>query len=133
MNPYIFPLLVIADCFGARGSALCVAYERTACFQNETVTRNHLAKEACHIEMDVLGEPIGKQDQYAAAFGGFNMYQFNDDTSVDVRGVDVSTDYLSKLLNSMSLHWTGLTRSAGQILAKQKANFRRQVERGIIG
>ena len=89
----------------------------------EPVTRNILAEEACDIEINKLNQPIGKQDQYAAAFGGLNRYIFNADGSVDVRGTDVSPDYLSNVLNSSSLFWTGLTRNVGDILSKQKTNF----------
>ena len=50
-------------------------------------TRQELAEQACHIEIDVCGEPIGKQDQYAAAYGGFNLYEFNPNDTVTVSPV----------------------------------------------
>ena len=57
------------------------------CHKRVYATDEEIAQEACHMEIDVLGNPIGKQDQYAAAYGGLNYYQFNKDGSVDVEPV----------------------------------------------
>ena len=91
--------------------------------KGEPVTRNQLAREACFIEIDKLNEPIGKQDQYASAFGGLNKFSFESDDKVTTQGINLSTDYLSSLLSSASLYWTGLTRQTGNILSKQRENF----------
>lgn len=91
--------------------------------KREPVTRSQLASEACFIEIEKLNEPIGKQDQYASAFGGLNKFSFQKDGSVTSQGLNLSTEYLSFLLSSASLYWTGLTRQTGSILSKQKANF----------
>ena len=91
--------------------------------KEEPITRNILAEEACEIEINKLKQPIGKQDQYAAAFGGLNRYIFNADGSVDVRGIHIASNYLAHILDSSSLFWTGLTRNVGDILSKQKTNF----------
>ena len=91
--------------------------------KREPITRSKLAEEACHIEIDRLLGPIGKQDQYTAAFGGLNHFTFNKDESVTVSGLDLSTVYLSNLLSSVSLYWTGLTRQTNDILKAQKENF----------
>ncbi len=63
----------------------------------EIVTKARLAEEACHIEIDVLGEPIGKQDQYIAAFGGVDVFRFNPDDTVDVEPVRLDAETLANL------------------------------------
>lgn len=81
-----------------------------------------LASEACKIEIDMLREPIGKQDQYAAAYGGFNYIQFNNDESVFVEPLICTKETKDFLNNNLLLFYTGLTRSAGSILKDQKQN-----------
>jgi D-glycero-alpha-D-manno-heptose-7-phosphate kinase len=85
-----------------------------------------LAREACRIEIDILGEPIGKQDQYAAAHGGLCHYQFNPDESVFVSPLIFNNGAKMRLETSLLLLYTGATRPAGSILAEQKANTRRE-------
>ena len=92
-------------------------------FKKEAVTRSQIAEEACHVEIDVLKKPIGKQDQYAAAFGGLNKYSFYNDNRVSVEGLNLSPGYLEELLGSGTLYWTGLTRQVETILLEQKTNF----------
>jgi D-glycero-alpha-D-manno-heptose-7-phosphate kinase len=78
-----------------------------------------LAEAACRLEIDVLQQPIGKQDQYAAAYGGFNCYWFNQDGSVTVEKVNIGEERLRDLQNNMLLFHIGQERSASDILAKQ--------------
>jgi D-glycero-alpha-D-manno-heptose-7-phosphate kinase len=80
-----------------------------------------LAELACHIEIDRLGEPIGKQDQYIAAYGGLSCFNFNADDSVTARPLAVSMDTLFDLEDNLLLFFTGYSRSAGSILSDQKA------------
>lgn len=82
-------------------------------------TRHQLAEEACHIEINLLKHPIGKQDQYAAAFGGFNFIRFKTDNRVVVEPMCVSASQLSELLSRCRLYWTKMERSAEKILADQ--------------
>jgi D-glycero-alpha-D-manno-heptose-7-phosphate kinase len=89
-------------------------------YAGRVVTAQQLAEEACHIEIEVLGQPIGKQDQYAAAFGGLNQIRFNPDESVDVIPLDSSAT--SSLGDNFCLIWTGLTRKASSILEQQSRN-----------
>jgi D-glycero-alpha-D-manno-heptose-7-phosphate kinase len=89
-------------------------------YAGRKVTAQQLAEEACHIEIEVLGQPIGKQDQYAAAFGGLNQIRFNLDDSVDVISLDSSAS--SSLGDNFCLVWTGLTRKASSILEQQSRN-----------
>src|ERR1041384_1126193 len=80
-----------------------------------------LATQACHIEIDRCGEPIGKQDQYAAAFGGFNFIEFNPDDSVSVEPILCKRDTIRRLQENILVFYTGLARSASAILKNQQA------------
>jgi len=79
-----------------------------------------LAEEACEIEIDSLGKPIGKQDQYAAAFGGMNYIRFNKDDSVVIEPIVCASATRRHLKDSLLLFYTGLTRKSEQILSEQK-------------
>lgn len=92
-------------------------------YKGELVTADTLAEEACHVEITVLGKPIGKQDQYIAAFGGLRRIDFNTDGSVDPRSVAMSEDQRRRLGEHLMLFFTGITRSADGILSQQKSNI----------
>ena len=79
-----------------------------------------LAELACQVEMEKLREPIGKQDQYIAAFGGVTCFTFNNNGSVDAQPLNTSMDVLFDLEDNLLLFFTGFSRSAGSILADQK-------------
>lgn len=81
------------------------------------------AAAASRLEIELVGEPIGKQDQYAASFGGFNVLQFNPDESVDVRPVLLDYRKRSLLEDHMLLFFTGLTRPASSVLTEQRARI----------
>jgi D-glycero-alpha-D-manno-heptose-7-phosphate kinase len=83
------------------------------------VSSGQLADEACRIEIEKCGEPIGKQDQYAAAFGGLNYIQFHQDGSVQVDPIVLPSGAREKLNRNMMMFYTGITRSASEILANQ--------------
>lgn len=84
------------------------------------VTSPHqLAREACRIEIDTLGKPIGKQDQYAAAFGGLNYIRFNADESVDVQPIPCAPETLAELERRALILYTAKKRDADDILKKQ--------------
>ena len=78
-----------------------------------------LAAEACEVEIDLCGEPIGKQDQYAAAVGGVNLLRFNPDESVTVERIVFSPGFVREFQDSMLMFYTGVTRSASDILRNQ--------------
>lgn len=78
-----------------------------------------LGEESCTIEIDVCGAPIGKQDQYAAAFGGFNLIKFNEDGTVDVQPIICPISAVRTLEENILLLYTGRTRNANKILAEQ--------------
>ncbi len=89
-------------------------------YKGQHTTAEKLAKEACKIEIDVLKEPIGKQDQYIAAYGGFNYIQFMPDGNVRVDPVIVKKDVLEEIESNMSLFYTGIERKSSDILTVQK-------------
>lgn len=81
-----------------------------------------LAEEACEIEIDKLGEPIGKQDQYIAAYGGIQHIRFNADDTVVLDPVITPAKTKREIENHLMLFYTGRTRQARDILSKQKDN-----------
>ena len=91
-------------------------------YRGERVTAGQLAKEASHVEIDILGQPIGKQDQYAAAFGGLNFFVFKPGGAVTVEPQRMANGALRDLFDSMLLFWTGHQRDAGAVLSEQRAN-----------
>lgn len=92
-------------------------------YQGKHVTAERLAEEACRIEIDILKKPIGKQDQYIAAYGGFQYMQFNDNHSVYVDPIVCLSETKFTLENKFLLFYTHKTRSADPILAKQTKNL----------
>ena len=88
-------------------------------FSGRHATARELAEQGCAIELDRCGEPIGKQDQYAAAFGGLNFIRFHPDDSVEVRKIDCAPGLLADLQSRMLYFYTGLTRSASALLKHQ--------------
>lgn len=87
---------------------------------------HELAELACKIEIDILKEPIGKQDQYAAAFGGFKKYIFCEDDTVTVESIKVSTNNYRTLNMHTMMFYTGITRKASSVLSDQKKNIESQ-------
>ncbi|WP_308389703.1 hypothetical protein [Acidithiobacillus sp. AMEEHan] len=90
-------------------------------FNGRYVSAERLGADACTIEIDLCGEPIGKQDQYAAAYGGFNLIEFLPDESVIVEPVICLPSTLAELQRNILVLYTGITRSASTLLAEQSA------------
>ena len=91
-------------------------------FQGHHCSSQQLAQESCDVELNRCAAPIGKQDQYAAAFGGFNYIQFLPDETVSVQPLVCRPDTLQALQDRLLIFYTGITRSAGTILRdKQEA------------
>lgn len=88
-------------------------------YAGKIVSRETLGREASEIEIDKLGKPIGKQDQYAAAFGGLNYIRFNPDDTVDVEPVPCKKQTLEELESRTLLFYTAQRRDADSILKKQ--------------
>jgi D-glycero-alpha-D-manno-heptose-7-phosphate kinase len=96
-------------------------------YNGDLVTAEQLADEACHIEICELKKPIGKQDQYIAAYGGLRRIVFHQDERTEVVRVATDADIERRLSESLLLFYTGITRKADNILAQQKANIEDQV------
>jgi D-glycero-alpha-D-manno-heptose-7-phosphate kinase len=88
-------------------------------FNNVYTSNEKLASDSCKIEIDICGEPIGKQDQYAAAYGGFNLIEFKKDDSVLVTPVITLPDTIHAIEENIIVFYTGITRSASAILKQQ--------------
>jgi D-glycero-alpha-D-manno-heptose-7-phosphate kinase len=97
--------------------------------RGERVTQGQLAEEACHIEIDRLGEPIGKQDQYAAAFGGMNVFCFFADGGVTTQHVALGTTGGESLFENVLMFWTGQQRAASTVLTEQQRNTPTHLDR----
>ena len=85
--------------------------------------KEELARRTCEIEIDKLGEPIGKQDQYAIVFGGLNVIEFRPDDRVSVEPVVLPKHTLSELQQNLLMFYTGTNRKAGDVLGEQKKNI----------
>ena len=92
-------------------------------YRNTLVTAEQLARDACRIEIDLLGKPIGRQDQYAAAFGGVNRFRFTADDRTERTPVEMTGGVRRRFAASLLLYYTGITRSANPILQQQQANM----------
>ena len=97
-------------------------------FRGERVTAGQLAEEACYIEMEVLKEPIGKQDQYAAAFGGLNLLRFGRGGRVMVEPQPVRNGSAAYLFSNIMMFWTGHQRPAALVLTEQRSNTSRNLD-----
>jgi D-glycero-alpha-D-manno-heptose-7-phosphate kinase len=93
-------------------------------YKNQFASKEKLASQACEIEIDRCCEPIGKQDQYAAAFGGLNFIRFHPDDSVSVDPVICNPTLLEEIEDSILLFFTGRTRSASAVIVNQSASMR---------
>jgi len=89
-------------------------------FEMKKIQAEEIAKLACKIEIDMLQEPIGKQDQYIAAYGGLTCFTFCKNEDVNVQKLDISNETLFDLEDNLLLFFTGFTRKAGSILKDQK-------------
>jgi D-glycero-alpha-D-manno-heptose-7-phosphate kinase len=88
-------------------------------YKREHVTAGALAEEACHIEIEVLQEPVGKQDQYIAAHGGLSRFEIDVDGRVRVSPLAITNDTLRDLEENLLLFFTGYSHKAGEVLADQ--------------
>jgi D-glycero-alpha-D-manno-heptose-7-phosphate kinase len=94
-------------------------------YTGKFASKEQLAKNACHIEIDVLKDPIGKQDIYAAAYGGLNLITFYPDENVQVEPVIMPQGKQAVLMTNLALFYLGGSRPAGSILGEQQESIRR--------
>ena len=89
-------------------------------YTGDHLSAKQMAELACKVEIDILKHPIGKQDQYAAAYGGINFFQFNKDETVFEEKIKFIDEDYKKMNRKLMMFWTGISRSADKILEKQK-------------
>lgn len=105
---------------GSSGSFTTALLKALYTFNHRLAQPEQLAELACHIEIDVLKEPIGKQDQYIAAYGGITCFTFCPNGKVHAEPLKISQDVLHTLMDDILLFFTGFSRKAGHILNDQK-------------
>lgn len=108
---------------GSSSSFTIALLKAISAHHGSAVNKQQAAELACEIEIDILNEPIGKQDQYAAAYGGFNVFQFNPDGTVDVDPIFIDYKVRANLEDHVLLFFTGITRSASSVLSVQKVTM----------
>ena len=104
---------------GSSSSFTCALLKALHTYNRTFISPMDLAKEACHIEIDILKEPIGKQDQYISAFGGINEFTFCKNDDVISNKICIHKDTIHELEDNLLLFFTGFTRSASDILTTQ--------------
>ena len=109
---------------GSSGSFTVGVLKALHAHERHVVTNRELAEQACRIEIDVLGEPVGKQDQFIAAIGGVTAFEFRADDSVEVCPVAMSDATRWRLEENLLLFYTGMRRSASEILVDQDQKSR---------
>jgi D-glycero-alpha-D-manno-heptose-7-phosphate kinase len=97
-------------------------------YRGQIVDRARLAEETCRIEIDILKKPIGRQDQYAAVYGGLNYIRFNPDNTVDVEPVPCRAETLAEIERRTLVFYTGQSRSADEILQRQSDGTARKMD-----
>ncbi len=96
-------------------------------YQVQSQPAEILAREACQIEIDILKRPIGKQDQYSAAFGNLNLIEFNPDDTVTLQQLSLDEEGKRELEANLMLIYTGITRRSSDILSKQRKNIKDKI------
>jgi D-glycero-alpha-D-manno-heptose-7-phosphate kinase len=109
---------------GSSGAYTVCLLKGLAHARHTSITSGALAEAACEIEIDVLGEPVGKQDPYVAAHGGICAYTFQPDGNVEVEPLELDPGVLRRLRDQLLLFYTGEARSASKILADQDQRSR---------
>ena len=105
---------------GSSGSFTTALLKALYTHRKRHLHQEELAELACHIEIDRLGEPIGKQDQYIAAIGGITCLTFHQDNTVSATPLKISMETMFEMEDNLLLFFTGFSRSAGSILKDQK-------------
>jgi D-glycero-alpha-D-manno-heptose-7-phosphate kinase len=113
---------------GSSGSFTTALLKTLHAYKKDLIHPEELAEQACHIELDLLKDPIGKQDQYIAAYGGLTCFTFHRDGKVDAEPLKVSTETLYNLEDNLLLFFTGYSRSASSILKEQDDQSKKKAD-----
>lgn len=109
---------------GSSGSFTAALLRALHAWKKNFVPPRELAEQACHVEIDLVGEPVGKQDQYIASLGGLTCFHFHKDGQVGIEPLKLSDETLHTLHDNLALFFTGYTRSASAILQEQDTRSR---------
>ncbi|MGA9553769.1 MAG: galactokinase, partial [Candidatus Sulfotelmatobacter sp.] len=123
MGPYL-EIVSLSDIpagtgLGSSGSFTTALLRALHTMKRNFVPPQELAEQACHIEIDLLKEPVGKQDQYISAFGGITCFEFLPDDHVIAEPLKIAAETLANLEDSLLMFFTGASRSAGEVLRDQ--------------
>lgn len=111
---------------GSSGTYLVTLLTALYEMKRERVPIQAIAEQACHIEMDLAGHPVGKHDHYLAAFGGITVLDIEKDGRVTVTPLDISIDTVEEFKNSILIFYTGILRSSGDILESQRQDTKKK-------
>ena len=106
---------------GSSGSFTVGVLKALRMYQHESVSNQVLAADACKIEIEILGEPVGKQDQYIAACGGLSGFTFHDNGAVDVSPLKIDPNVRNRVDENLLLFYTGVRRSASDVLQEEQS------------
>lgn len=106
---------------GSSGSFTVGVLKALKMYQHTLGSNEDLAADACRIEIDILGEPVGKQDQYIAACGGISGFSFHDDGSVTVSPLELDSSVRARIDENLLLFYTGVRRSASEVLQEEQS------------
>jgi D-glycero-alpha-D-manno-heptose-7-phosphate kinase len=101
-------------------------------YQGKNISKEELGRLSSYIEIDLCGDNIGKQDQYAASFGGLNLIKFNEDDSVEVSPIICKPETILRMEESILVFYTGRTRSASSLLNDLSENMKRPRKRALM-
>ena len=104
---------------GSSGSFTTGLLKALNTFKRNIIHPDKLAEQACHVEIDLLGEPVGKQDQYIAAFGGVTCFRFLTDGKVEASPLNIPEEHMYNLEDNLLMFFTGYSRKASSILEEQ--------------
>ena len=129
VEPTFLELTSMADIpsgtgLGSSGSFTTSLLKVLHAHKRNLIHPSELAEQACHIEIDLLGEPIGKQDQYIAAYGGITCFRYGQDGKVEAYPLRISQETRYNLEDNLLLFFTGYSRSASNILKDQDVKSR---------
>ena len=110
---------------GSSGSFTTALIKALYAHRRKLALPEEIARLACEIEIDRLGEPVGKQDQYIAAYGGITCFEFHPNDEVEAFPLDINIDTMFELEENLLLFFTGFSRSAGELLEDQDARSKR--------
>lgn len=124
----IFSHLPVGTGLGGSSAFTVALLKGFSAYLGKRFDKRKLAELACKLEIDKIKEPIGKQDQYATSFGGFNIFQFNPNDSVEIEPVFLDFKKRIDLENHIIIFFTGITRAASSVLMEQKINIPKTTE-----